>query len=109
MTRIATSQILKDFAGKVRASYPEAKMWVFGSYASGYPTTESDVDVCVVIPQMEAEDRIAISDFAWEVSFDYGVHVSTVVFSQKDFEGGPFLVIRWLIRLRPKGLQDEYR
>ena len=60
-------QILKEFAEKVQTRYPKARIWLFGSYARGTATKESDLDVCVVLQRFEPEDRLEISDMAWEI------------------------------------------
>ena len=80
--------ILKEFADKIRRSYPNARISLFGSYANGTATTESDMDVCVVLPELSTHDRFAVSDIAWEVSLSHDVHISTLVFSKNDIEIG---------------------
>jgi uncharacterized protein len=82
-------QILREFADTVRRVYPKARVWAFGSYARGVATPESDLDVCVVIPQMRPDDRLAVSDMAWEVGFARDLHISTIVVSERDFDQGP--------------------
>jgi len=84
----STDRILKEFAYKVRRSYPAAEVSLFGSYAKGTDTPESDIDICVVLPKVGAHDRFAVSDIAWEVSLSHNIHISTVVFSKNDIEEG---------------------
>lgn len=81
--------ILNNFSEKLRKKYPEARVWLFGSCAKGEETAESDIDVCVVLPDMKREDRLAVSDIAWEVGLCYEIHISTIVISQSNFEHGP--------------------
>ena len=72
-------KILKGFAETVRKVYPDARIWAFGSYARDMATGESDLDICVVIPGLRPDDRLAISDIAWEVGFNHDLHLSTIV------------------------------
>jgi predicted nucleotidyltransferase len=58
-------KILMLFSGKVRQKYRKALIWAFGSHVRGTVTTESDLDICVVLPRLETKDRISISDIAW--------------------------------------------
>ena len=81
--------ILREFAEKVRRVYPEAHIRAYGSYTRGTATPESDLDVCVVLKQFRPDDRILISDLAWEVGFDNEVFISTIVISEKEYEQGP--------------------
>ena len=96
--------ILEEFGKKVRSVYPKAQIWAFGSYVRGTATAESDLDICVVIPQMHHEDRLAISDMAWEVGFAHDLHISTVVFSDIDFMHGPVSASPLLDGIRSEGV-----
>ena len=97
-------QILQTFADKVRTKYPEAQVWAFGSYARGTATSESDMDICVVIPEMQQQDRFAISDLAWEIGLSHDLYLSTVVFSENDFERGAISVSPLLDAIRNEGI-----
>ena len=96
--------ILQEFAAKVRSTYPGALVWVFGSHARGTATAESDMDICVVLPEMRPDDRIAVSDIAWEVGFAHDLHISTVVISEKDFKEGPVAASPLIETIRSEGL-----
>jgi len=96
--------ILQEFADKVRTAYPKAQIWAFGSFARGSETVESDLDICVVLPDMESDDRLAVSDLAWEVGFGHDLHISTVVFSSKDFEKGPISASPLMNTIRSEGI-----
>jgi len=82
------SQALADLAVRIREQFPAARIWVYGSYARETATQESDVDICVVIPEIKHQDRFVISDIAWETGLDHDLHFATVVFSELDFEQG---------------------
>lgn len=97
-------KILQEFAEKVRTKYPEAQIWAFGSYAKGTATSESDLDICVVIPEMQQQDRLAISDLAWEIGLAHDLYLSTVVFSENDFERGAISVSPLLDAIRNEGI-----
>lgn len=92
-------EALNKFAAKVRSQYPRAKIRAFGSYARGTATEESDLDICVVLEKSGPEDRLAISDMAWDVGFDSGILVSTIgtiwgtPFTFLHLEGFPYLLI----------------
>src|SRR6056297_2542491 len=82
-------QILQEFADKLRSVYSEARIWAFGSSVKETATAESDLDICVVLPKMQSEDRFVVSDIAWEIGFFHDLHLSTIVISEEDFEFGP--------------------
>lgn len=97
-------KLLMIFAGKVRQKYPEARIWAFGSHVRGTATAESDLDICVVLPHLEPEDRISISDIAWEVGFEHDLYISTIVVSETDFEQGPVSASPLLSTIRNEGI-----
>lgn len=97
-------KILREFADKVRNMYPNARIWAFGSFVRGTAKAESDLDLCVVLPQMHPDDRLIISDIAWEVGFGHDLHLSTVVLSAQDFEQGPISVSPLLDAVRNEGV-----
>jgi predicted nucleotidyltransferase len=97
-------KILEKFAKKIREVYPDARIWAFGSYAGDTATKESDLDICVVLPLLSPDDRLTVSDIAWEVGFHHDLHLSTIVVSERDFEQGPISASPLLDAVRNKGI-----
>jgi uncharacterized protein len=82
--------ILTRFAARVRGLEPRARVWAFGSRVRGDAEEFSDLDICVVLPgEITFERRRAIRGIAWEVGFENDRLVTTVVFSEEQFEDGP--------------------
>jgi uncharacterized protein len=97
-------EALNKFAAKVRSKYPGSKIRAFGSYARGMATEESDLDVCVVLKKLGPEDRLAISDMAWDVGFESGILVSTIVISEDAYENGPMSASPLVEAIRSEGV-----
>lgn len=64
-------KILTQFATLVRQHFPEARIWVFGSWVKGTAAKESDLDVCIVLPTLNRAIDHEIMDVAWQVGFDH--------------------------------------
>lgn len=80
---------MHDFAARVRARLPEARIWAFGSRVRGDHGEFSDLDLCVVAPGLDdAADRY-IMDCAWDAGFAHDVVITTVTYSRREFEEGP--------------------
>lgn len=82
-------KILSTFAIAVKSGYPHARIWAFGSRAKGYPSRESDLDVCVVLDKLDDKIDKKIIDFAWDVGFKNDRLISTVTYSNDEFNNGP--------------------
>lgn len=81
--------MLSLFASLVRQRFFDARIWAFGSRTKGEATEESDLDACVVVNILDDETDGAIMDIAWQVGFDHDTIISTVTYSQQEFEKGP--------------------
>lgn len=77
------------FAARLRQSFPQAAIWAFGSRARGEATSESDLDICVVVDQLDRSAREVIRQIAWEIGFANDIVITTVKYSRDAFEHGP--------------------
>jgi uncharacterized protein len=85
----ADRNILDLFASRVRELEPGARIWAFGSRARGDAHPESDLDLCIVLPDPTEEVARGIRDIAWEIGFEHERVLTTVILSEHDFQDGP--------------------
>ena len=95
---------LQAFAKRLRQRFPRAEVLAFGSRARGEATTDSDLDVCVVLARFSPKIRAEVSDIAWRVGFDRDVVISTIVFSREQFLRGPCSVSPLVGAIREQGV-----
>lgn len=89
MLNAKDQECFREVSAEIRSVYPDARIWAFGSRVHGEQSPDSDLDVCVVLPQLDWEAWMKISDIAWEVGFRHDRMVDTEVFSEDQFEHGP--------------------
>lgn len=68
---------------------PLADFKVFGSRARGDADEYSDMDVFVEVETATRDIRKKIAQIAWEVGFNYLVHISPLVFTREELENTP--------------------
>jgi len=83
MEREAAQELRRRLSTEV----PIHELVVFGSCARGEATTESDLDVLVVLDDLTPTLRRRISEIAWEVGFERGQFITTIVATRRQLEG----------------------
>jgi uncharacterized protein len=73
----------------VEHGVPLYKTIVFGSRARGDAEPDSDLDVLVLVARLNSAIRKAIRHCAWEVGFEAGILIQTVVMTKEQAEQGP--------------------
>lgn len=96
--------ILTTFASRIRERFPDARVWAFGSRASGGAEWDSDFDICVVVDRLDAKADQALSDLEWEVGFARDRVITVVPFSREAFERGPFSESTLVETIRREGI-----
>ncbi len=64
---------------------------MFGSQARGDATKESDIDLLVILPSIDARTTRLASDVAWEVGFDAGRVISVIPDTEEQMKRFAFL------------------
>lgn len=97
--------LLSQFADSVRARFPTASIWAYGSRVRGDFERESDLDICIIIdaiPTRAIKDWIG--DVAWDVGFSQDRILSTLVFGREDFDEGPRSASPLVAAIRAEGV-----
>ena len=100
----ADRALLEVFARQVRLVVPSAAVWAFGSRARGTPHPDSDLDLCVVVPEVTREVREAIYRAAWEIGFERDRLMAPVILTAEDFENGPMSASTLVAHIRRDGI-----
>lgn len=64
---------------------------MFGSQARGDASRESDIDLLVILPVIDARTTRIASDIAWEVGFEAGRVISAIPDTQEQMKRYSFL------------------
>lgn len=77
---------------------------VFGSRARGDARPDSDLDVLVLVEHLTPAIRKLISHCAWEVGFDAGILLQTVVMTRAQAEHGPEQASLLMLAINEEGV-----
>ncbi|MBI4125704.1 MAG: helix-turn-helix domain-containing protein [Deltaproteobacteria bacterium] len=93
-------EAVEDFVRELKKEFGKqlSQVLIFGSYARGEATPESDVDVLVVLKEpfdyRKTRDHIRKMDYAVTFGRDRPVVISSVLMGEKEFlEGDSFLLL----------------
>ena len=90
MLQDADRRLTERFKGLlIEHGVPVYKIIVFGSRARGDAGTDADLDVLVLVEHLNPTIRKTISHCAWEVGFETGVLIQTVVMTREAAEHSP--------------------
>ena len=78
-------EIITDYINKIRTQIPVEKAFLFGSYAEGTYTPDSDVDLAIFSSHFEQMERIDGFRFLFLQAMDYGIDLQPQPFSLQDF------------------------
>jgi predicted nucleotidyltransferase len=85
------NNIINRFVGLISLEFPVKELYLFGSYANGNATENSDIDIAIVSDKFEGRrfwDRENLGKYIIKSSFDLEVHP----FKTEDFtDDDPFV------------------
>ena len=88
----AVNRIARDYAKDVSREFPVDKAVLFGSYAKGYATEQSDVDICFFLRDYGGKERVDMGIRLLRIARSYKAYFEPLVFETSEIErGNPFV------------------
>ena len=83
-------EALNEIKELLIASYPVARLILFGSAARGETDEESDVDVLVLTKRpLSREEHDGVTSLVFEINLTLGTNLSLLVIDEEAWEKGP--------------------
>ena len=77
---------LDAIINKINLILPEAKVYLFGSYATGTQREDSDIDICVVVPEFRIRQMETIFSIRKAIRGATKIPVDILAFRNDDFQ-----------------------
>jgi predicted nucleotidyltransferase len=88
-TRDNTYGLLRELRDRLERRVRLRRLVLFGSRARGDFSSDSDMDVVVIVDELDDVTEQAIHDCTWELGLEEGVVIVPVVYSRDEWENGP--------------------
>ena len=87
-------ETLKSLSDRIKSSFPDSKLWLFGSRAKGTARPDSDYDLMVVYK--DDIEKLKISEILWEIGFEndmliVGSYIPESIFSNPQMKHSFFI------------------
>ena len=107
MMRFKSTELLKEASNVLKNIYGDRldKVILFGSYARGEQTSDSDVDLLVVLKDssvLAGKEIRFINQFLFPIALNHGVTISAHPISSEKFKTKPSFFIN---RVRKEGIE----
>jgi len=98
-------RIAAEFRQQLADITPIRDLLVFGSRARGDAGPDSDLDVFIELEEVTPELRERISEIAWEVGFNRGRVITTIVATRDDLEHGAMGASPLILNIEREGVR----
>ena len=87
-------QTIKSLSDKIKSSFPDSKLWLYGSRVTGTARPDSDYDLMVVYK--DDLEKKKISEMIWEIGFEndmliVGSYIPEKIFSNPQMKHSFFI------------------
>ena len=114
MTRVQTwngeyleqtlEELLKEVAVSIKERYADCIVILFGSYARGDYCKDSDLDICVLVPEITEDRREMRVDIACSIRDDFPLPFDVLLYTFEEFEAYSKIKSRLQYKIKSEGV-----
>jgi predicted nucleotidyltransferase len=95
---------LEEIKKRIVQAFDPFEIYLFGSYAWGHPSEESDLDLLIVVDQLKQKQWQAQS-LGYEILFDLNIPKDIVVFPKHEFDQRSKNISSLFHKIKEKGVR----
>jgi len=88
--------VRKDIPAQIKKTvnkvFPGSDVILYGSEARGSSTTNSDIDVLILVNKnhLSFNDKLAITNPIYDIELETGIQISPLIYTKQQWENRPF-------------------
>ena len=98
-------ELLNEIANSITSQYPDSRVILFGSYARGDYSKDSDFDICVLVPQITENRSDMRVDMACAVRKDFPMPFDIILYTFDEFEKYSKSKSRLQYKIKTEGIE----
>ena len=79
-------ELLKEVATSIKSVHPDSTVILFGSYARGEQCDDSDLDICVLVPELTDRRIEMIAEAGCSIREDFPLPFDLLLYTYDEFE-----------------------
>lgn len=79
-------ELIEEIAISITANYPEAQVYLFGSYAWGDHNKDSDFDICVLVSEIVGRRIEMNADISCTIREDFPMPFDLLLYTYDEFD-----------------------
>ena len=78
--------LINEIAISIKSRFPGCRVILFGSYAKGEHTKDSDVDICVLVPELTGRRLEMSVDVRGSIRDDFPLAIDVLLYTYDEFD-----------------------
>ena len=97
-------ELLKEVATSIKSVHPDSTVILFGSYARGEQNDESDLDICVLVPELTYSRVDMRVDARCSIREDFPLPMDVLLYTYDEFEESAKFRSRMQYKIKSEGV-----
>jgi predicted nucleotidyltransferase len=97
-------ELLDEIANSIKTVHPDSTIILFGSYAKGEQNDDSDLDICVLVPELTYNRTDMTVDAYGAIRRDFPLPIDVLLFTRDEFEESAKKKSRMQYKIKNEGV-----